>query len=182
MSLIGRDSPVKRFRVDEFHMTQAEFAHACGVSKLLIIRAEQCCYKLPPPAIENYLVSQVPAFDLNEFRADYLNFQRKMRKFSYGILEPGFDFHHLSPKKHPFIEWREYSAINQTMACKYWCLHPAVIYKFEVQPHLLNDLPSDLVDALLESGYSELIIAELRAAYKRYKTYLASKVGVRVEG
>lgn len=169
-------NPIKAARL-HLGYSQVHFAKNCGTSKQLVIRAEQGCYPDIPPAIFNYLRFHTKLdLDSTEFRATYCAFQHQQRKFAYGMLEKPYDFLINSPSEHPFIAWREYSNLNQTQVAKNFCVHPSVLFKFEKQPHLLNDLPEQLVDALLDSGYAPALITELRTAYRRYKDYLASEV------
>lgn len=180
-------------------LSQEQTARRAGVTRQLVIRAEQAVYSDPPPALLRFLVECVdPAnedlrtltgapyddapnsgavgvLDIDESLVyhQYHNFQKHVRRSSYGKLRPEFDFTSLAPDVHPWIEWRMQSGITARIGpAKFFCLHPALLHKFEVQPHLIQSPPGDLVNALLMSGYSRETLADLDRAWSNYKDHL----------
>jgi hypothetical protein len=53
--------------------------------------------------------------------------------------------------------------------CKDFCLHPAVVTKFENTLEHLT-VPDIILDSLRDAGYSESTLTELQRAYVNYRS------------
>lgn len=167
-------NPLREIRL-AFGLSLDRLAHRSGVSRQLIIRAEQAVYADPPPRLLTTLLEyELEGYDdYDSVLAQYHAFQVVTRKNSYGKLNPGFDFLTVPVGVHPFVDWRVRSGIKARIGpAKFFCVHPALLHKFEVQPHLVITPPGDLLLALEQSGYSKELLASLGTAYDTYKVFL----------
>lgn len=160
-------------------LSQEALAKKAGVSRQLIIRAEQAVYASPPPALVSTLLDiSDPAavgFALDEETVYHLykEYQTHVRKRSFGRLATNQVFSDVPKGVHPFVDWRLRSGIKARIGpAKFFCVHPALLHKFEVQPHLCQSPPGDLLHALVESGYSKELLASFSLAYDTYKGHL----------
>lgn len=158
-------NPLRQLRM-EARLGVEQLADRVGVSKQFIIRAEQAVYDSPPPRLLEYY--SLAKWDEDELINEYTEFQHFTRKTNYGRL--------LDPRPvgnpefaHPFTYWREASGLSRQSISTLYCVHPATVFKFEQQAHLVNSLPPQLSDALLESGYSPSTISSLGADFNQYK-------------
>lgn len=183
-------NPMKALR-ERLGWTQEDVARFADCSKNLVIRMEQGCYPEPPPVLLNFFLhnprvrNAIGQVDRLEVLAQYRQFQKETRIEHYGRLDPNYSFLlefdlETDTPKHPFIAWRALTGLNPTQIAKYYCLHQALIYKFEKQHYLLNSLPQPLVDALIESGYGPVIISRLEDAFFKFKAANSERVGVEV--
>lgn len=155
------ENPVKNAR-KFLRLTQLELADACHVSRQTVLRTEQGVYTSLPPSLGDYLVRETPGI-----YSAYHAWQTAKRKSSYGkLIEPyAFD-----GNDHPFHRWRIDSGLASRMGvCKDFCLHPAVVTKFENTIEHMG-VPDIILDALRDSGYSETTLTALQSAYSRYRT------------
>ena len=179
-------NPFKVLR-EEHDWTQDSLTQKIGCSKVLIIRTEQGCYPDPPTTIMEFWlkdprVVEVLRPDPVTLRVTYREFQKHTRMENYGKLWEKFDFDKVEGTVHPFVAWRLSTNLNPTQVCKYFCVHPATLYKLESQHYTMNDLPQPLVDALLESGYSEATIESLRSSFRQFKKNYSATVKVTQPG
>lgn len=155
-------------------LTVTELATEAGVSVSAVIRAEQAVYKTPVPKILDTLWEVAPEGDLHDYgvlMADYHAYQKDVRQDNYGLLDAGYQFPvgSLHPK-HPFLLWRLDSDVSaRIQISKAFCVHPALIFKFEVQPWLCAKPPGELIYALTESGYTNGILEKFGTAYVSYR-------------
>lgn len=159
------ENPLKRERLNAA-LTLAQLADRLDVSKQFIIRAEQGCYVAPPEILVGYFVERRDV-NAGELEQDYYKFQHYKRRESFGRLITTWTF----PKtdKHPFTYWRECSGIkSEAGACVLFCLHPAVMFKYERGKMLST--PEQLTLALLESGYDPVLVDKLEESYLSFKT------------
>lgn len=187
------ENPLRFLRL-RLRLSQEQLAHHARVSRQLVIRAEQAVYASPPPVLVDTLLEladskldEGPRSELNPgavgFAFDketvyhlYKGFQTYVRKAHYGRLSPSFDFANVPSSVHPFVDWRLCSGVKARIGtAKYFCVHPALLHKYEVQPHLVQSTPGDLVRALRESGYRRELLDSLSTAYDNYKEHLSSK-------
>lgn len=183
------ENPLREVRLAN-KITQQRMADEFDVTPQYIIRAEQGCYPLPPEDLVNYLWDEdtqgaIPTTDYEKavgwFNRQYLDFQCQTRKANYGKLMPSpeglwgrsvLNHPDLSYNPHPFVWWRQHhlSHVPSRIAIsKFYCVHPAIVFKFEAQTHLLSTPPESLMRALRESGYSKETLAWLDQAYYTYK-------------
>lgn len=175
-------NPLKVLR-EHHDWTLESLASKVGCSKVLLIRAEQGCYPEPMPILMEFWTKDPRVDDRLRpdpvvLRVEYREFQRETRKANYGALYDRFNFKNFAVGVHPFVAWRESSDLNPTQVCKLFCLHPSLIYKFETQHWLCNDLPKPLVEALNESGYRDEVLTDLSDAFHRFKRQYSDTVKV----
>lgn len=176
------ENPLRLLRFDQ-RLSLDQLARKAGVSRQLIIRAEQAVYNSPPPVLVATLLDNisedraVEGFDDREFVYHlYKQFQTFTRKKNYGRLNPKFSFAAVPVGVHPWVNWRLSSGIAARIGpAKHYCVHPALLHKFEVQPHLVQSPPGDLRGALIEAGYRKELLDELAAAYDTYKVHLSEQ-------
>lgn len=179
-------NPLKQLRLSE-RLTLEDLSLLAGVSRLLIIRNEQGCYRSPSPKLLNCLIV-TDSFDFHyNSSADlidlYESFQTETRKFNFGKLtiphvftiNSDFNFN-------PVTQWRESSGLSKSQISTLFCIHPAVVSRIENQPHLVpHSLPKEFTDALLDAGYSKNLLDLLNesfAAYRSSRNSTALAVGI----
>ena len=167
-------NPLKTLR-EAAHCTVKEMADLADVTSQAIIRSEQGVYERPLPRLLQTLWRYAPESDLHDegvLLADYHHFQRLVRESNYGKLDELYKF---PRNKHPFVCWRVDSGLSARISIsKLFCVHPALVTKFEMQPHLCSTPPGQLVYALHESGYTKEQLQELAEAYTDYRTFCRS--------
>lgn len=179
------ENPLKTLRLG-LKVSQEALAYQSRLSRQLIIRAEQAVYASPPPALlatlldraEQRLESSAVGFEFDEASVYHLykEFQTHVRKTHYGRLSPSFDFANVPVGVHPFVDWRLRSGISARIGtAKFFCVHPALLHKYEMQPHLVQSTPGELVSALRESGYRKELLDSLGDAYDNYKEFLSER-------
>lgn len=166
------ENPLKRERLLR-SLTLEALALKTGVSRMTIIRTEQGLYNVPSDRLLTFL-SPDSAVRRTGLQAEYQVWRKGRREASYGVLPDAGGFNAI--EAHPFVAWRESAALNQNQVAKAFCIHRATLYKFESQPHLLNDVPEDILEALIQSGYSTVTLQALRSAFSSYKTQVANHV------
>jgi len=163
-----KKNPIKLLR-EEAGLSMETLAERSEVSKQTVLRAEQGCYDLIPPSIFNYMLSAWPYSEIINLPTRYRDWQKEQRKQNYGELSTLITWDFLSPAVHPFIYWRETSNIYaRIQISKLYCVHPATISRFEHSNALSSSVPEQLIDALLESGYSLATIEKLCDLYERW--------------
>lgn len=164
-------NPLREIRLS-VGLTLDQLAYRAEVSRLLIIRSEQAVYADPSPRLlETLLAFEVDGLD-DEFvvLARYHEFQTETRKENYGKLRTVDTFKWYNPTVHPFVFWRMDSGVTAQIAIsKYFCVHPALIHKFEKTPHLCVTPPGELMTALGQSGYSKELLDSFTKAYDTFK-------------
>lgn len=170
------NNPLKDLR-QECNFTLEEVADRASVSKLFLIRAEQGCFSSCPERLVEFYGRYVD-LDYLETASKYLEFQSVTRVGNYGRLIEPWEFPKEIPD-HPFIHWRQCSGLKaQISISKLFCIHPAVVFKFENKPRTINSVPQQLQDALLESGYERVTINLLSTAYAEFKDRLINSLEV----
>lgn len=143
-----------------------------GVSRYLIIRTEQGCFPTPPPRLLSYVVGYLNGDEL-EILEDYAKFQVEVRKRNSRLLNT---FPVGAPEnQHPFTYWRthaENGPFNLTEVSKRLCVAQPVLYHFEHKPRQQGSIPSQLLLALEQAGYTLDELNELKVAYDNYRRYL----------
>lgn len=173
--VLPNSNPLREIRLS-LKYSLDRLAGIAGVSRQLIIRAEQAVYADPPPRLLETLLELNPDSEIDEevIRVRYREFQRHTRKSNYGALSVGFKFSE-GKGLHPFIDWRVRSGVRARIGpAKLFCVHPALIHKFELQPWLCQTPPGDLILALRESGYSSETLDDLGKAFYIYKMHRRS--------
>lgn len=174
-------NPLREIRLS-LGLSLDRLAREARVSRQLIIRAEQAVYSDPPPRLlKTLLWLDVDEYsDAESVIAQYHAFQVQTRKLNYGALIPNFNFKNLVPPgQHPFVVWRVRSGVKARIGpAKFFCVHPALLHKFEVQPHLVVTPPSELMLALAQSGYTKEFLASFAKAYDDYKNRRRQILGV----
>jgi transcriptional regulator with XRE-family HTH domain len=166
--IITTKNPLKETR-ERLNLTIDQVAYRASLSKQFIIKAEQGVYSDPSETLMAYYGS-LTDLDVIVIQQQYYAFQRETRKANYGRLIEPWTFTLTSENDHPFISWRELSGVGSAAGiCKLFCVHPAVLNKFEKRSYLLAGCPEQLTAALLESGYKPETLDALESAYVQYK-------------
>lgn len=169
---IGNTNPVKQYR-HYLGLSINELELRSGVHRQVIIRAEQGCFNVIPPRLYTFLVG-ILGEGQPSLADNYKHWIHQKRISSYGTLPnalPPFN-----PTKHPFVLWRESGRnefgrpLNRTEICKLFCVHPSTLTRFETNL-MMQTIPEQLREALLQSGYKSELIDELSIQYKRYRIY-----------
>lgn len=178
-------NPLRDLRT-KLGFTQDGLANEADVSRIFVVRAEQGVYEEPSvtllDAMRQYHTRYHDVFDFDfppktQINRDYELFQLHTRRVHYGRLLPDFDFLAFNPSLHPFLIWREASEVRAAIAVsKFYCVHPAIIHKFEKQTHLMHGVPDALLKALTDSGYEESFLKELEWAYTKHRKWKAGLV------
>lgn len=177
MEAVNRSTAVNPLRTlrEAAHCTVKEMADLADVTSQAIIRSEQGVYERPLPKLLSALWRYAPESDLHDegvLLADYHHFQRQVRESNYGRLDEHHYFLSGQPS-HPFVAWRLASGLSARISIsKLFCVHPALVTKFEMQPHLCSTPPGQLLYALRESGYSETKLDALTDKYSEYRRSL----------
>lgn len=182
-------NPLKSIRLS-LNLTQDQVSESTGLSKSAILRAEQGVYPNISDALLSFYAQSCLQADLtfvpSVLREGYRSFQRLTRLRSgpnppvsasngsrsdrlIGLMEP----HRFRVTCHPFVEWRESMDLSQIAISKLYCVHPAMVYRFENQPHLCELVPEPLLEALREAGYSESTLDHLVTAYALHRSHLS---------
>ncbi len=186
------DNPLREMRL-RLGWTLDKTARLMATSRQFIIRSEQAVYADPPPRLTELLLDHtepnIPDLpnpgavgvgmsdELIVYQLYHL-FQVQTRRENYGKLITDFDFpiHPAYSLQHPFVLWRTRSGINARIGpSKLFCVHPALISKFEIRPHLCTTAPKELITALRDSGYDEELLDSFAQAYDTYKRALSEK-------
>jgi transcriptional regulator with XRE-family HTH domain len=182
---IKEENPLKTLR-NYRNLTQEGLANLSQVSAQFVLKNEQGFYKYPSDAIINALLADIDydfedsyqrsLGDYDSILVHYFSWQNSQRKANYGLLDPNFlnplESYNQCRHLHPFEEWRLHSEVPSRISIsKAFCVHPAIITKFENQPHLTATVPNDLIDALQISGYSKDTLNTLQKWFKNHKAY-----------
>jgi hypothetical protein len=143
------------------------------------VRTEQGVYSSPSPRLLNCYL-ELGNFETEEEELvildEYREFQKLTREFYYGALKRNFDFSSTFPDGHPWVVWREFSGLDaRIIPSKYYCVHPAILTRFETKPWLVSHVPEGLQMALMESGYDSELLARFRESYTIYRAGLSQE-------
>lgn len=167
-------NPLKQLRLSK-NWSLDQVADSAELSRLLIIRSEQGCYKNIPPKLLDFY-QDVVDFDLVELNLSYVNFQVLTRQSNYGLLPVGFL--RIWPEKNPFTALRKVGKVSMAQVYKGFCVHPTILHKLENQPNLCATIPSDLLKALTTAGYPVSWLAHYVNWYGLHKQWLADQVEI----
>lgn len=182
-------NPLKEIRLAN-NLTLDSVAFDLRTTRQYLIRVEQGVYAAPPERYTNYLLDLSVPESITDRAVGlgmtdelvvyhlYREFQRATRKKNFGKLLTDYDFGYKvgALHEHPFTSWRWASGIRARIGVsKMFCVHPALISKFESSPNLCASPPGDLLLALSESGYSKELIDSFVKAYDTYKDDLSTK-------
>jgi hypothetical protein len=123
----------------ELGLSQASVARMVGISPAAVMRNEQAIYSKPSDRlVEFYALSGL--LDRDTIYAAYDNYQEWRRHLSISEigrppLDPGGLFN-----------WRFIRKISQIEFCKLYCVHPAVLAKFEKGE--MSSVPEQLKEAI----------------------------------
>lgn len=158
-----------------------QLATKADCSRQFIVRAEQGVYVDAPLQLLEVLSDFVDTgVDYDVFNEQkYRPWQGYRRQESFGSLSTSHNFHvhdvdlKADPKlltAHPFVHWRLHSGMQARIeVSKLFCVHPALIFKFEVTPWRCVTIPSELLAALSDSGYNADLLMDFVDAYKAYR-------------
>ena len=175
-------NPFTEFRKAR-HLSQDQLAIAARVSRGLVIRNEQAMYTNPSDKLLAYVAKaafpvgasqKVRADFIEEFIEDYKAFQLSQRRTNFGYLSITFnitDYLANNLEMHPMEYWRLHSvnSPNLSSVTRAFCVHQGILYRWEHEANLVNTVPSQLEDALLNAGYAFKTVEQLRLAYREYK-------------
>lgn len=171
-------NPLKVMRLSH-SLTMDQLAAKVGCGRLLIVRNEQGVYVRPSPKLFQWLLDMTGESESTQLRA-YYKFQEQTRLENYGKLRDDIDFtmESLGGIPNPLIKWRLTSEprLNPTQVAKLFCIHPIAIHKVEKQPWLANSIPTQIIQALTQSGYSKELLTNFEQAFVNYKQYRSEQV------
>lgn len=164
-------NPIREFRQVK-GLSVSALASMAGVTPLAVHRAEQGVFvRVPPslvsPIIDSQLVTESghALVDEDSLNDAYREFQRKTRRENYGCLNQSLP--EFKAGVSPLVHWRMLSGVESQMGlCSLLCVHPSPVRQVERGEQ--RKLPSQLVEALSESGYDDLAIHELAVRQERY--------------
>jgi hypothetical protein len=146
-------NPVKSYR-QQMGYSINELSEQSGISRSVIIRAEQGCYAAIPYRLHSYLVSR------EKRHLSYGKLPRRLPAFYAGI--------------HPFIHWRDQVNLRRIEVAKYFCVHLSTLARFE-NNIAQQTVPDQLIEALLDSGYSIELIEDLKTRYTLYRNLILAR-------
>lgn len=159
-------NPIKSIRV-QLNLTLAELALAAGIDRLIIVRTEQGCFNEIPPKLLHYLLRRTN-YPEHYLASNYRTWVAENRRRNYGKLSSRLPI--FSESKHPFKSWREASDLGKLEVCRLYCVHPSTLGRFE-NNLVMQTVPTQLSDALSESGYSQHLLSDLGIRYNLYREY-----------
>jgi hypothetical protein len=142
-----------------------------GMTSGGLLRYEQGFHPAPSTKILNYARAKDETFTtVEDYVNRYCSFQRDTRISNYGLLDPDYDFPYL-PAVHPLIAWQARSPKkpNLTQIAKAFCVHHATLHRFITQPSMVKDVPTQLEQALTQSGYSASCRRVFSQAYTQWR-------------
>lgn len=168
-------NPLKQLRLSK-SWSLDQVSESSGLSRQLIIRAEQGCYNDIPPAYLNWITDY---FDVEENLLDieYQAFRVRTRQSNAGLLSVAL--FRIKPEVNPLTYYRERYGLSMAAVYKGFCLHPATIHKLEKQTHLVKNLPPDFCRAVSDAGYPLSWTAHIQLWLDEHKEYIASKIVTR---
>lgn len=136
-------------------MAQASAEAGCHLQAFFL--QEQSVYPHILPAIGDWL--KLRGYYLPEAEREYREFQRQKRvasgeQYGVSILELG------APEGNPMVELRNQLGISRMGFAKRFCIHPGLLYR--VEQGVSRSLSEQLTNALLEAGFREKDVRELR--------------------
>lgn len=157
-------------------LTVDQVSNDLEVHRNTILRTEQGQYTNPPnDLLDYYFPSSVRKLEILE---EYSQWRLLCRKANYGLLDPLFDYRFLGGIAfHPFKEWRDFSKVKalNTIA-KAFALHHGTLFKYESQPERCETTPPQIIEALRDSGYSNLQLENLELAFQLYKRKIRNSI------
>lgn len=155
------ENPLKYRRLNA-NFTQDQLAERAGVTHDNIVRNEQGLYSSPSPKVLT-AVADISTDDAEAISLEYRNWVAWKRRQEpiRGLVRRIITF---PPKNrltsHPFAMWRAALGVTSRIDfCKMLCVHPATVLKYE--SNLQKNMPSQIYDALIETGMAQQRIEEL---------------------
>lgn len=141
----------------EAGLTLAQASAEAGCHLQAFFLQEQGVYPHILPAMGEWL--QLHGYYLPEAEREYREFQRQKRvavgeQYGVSILELG------PPEGNPMVGLRSQLQLSRMGFAKRFCLHPGMLYR--VEEGISRSIPTQLVEALLEAGFMETVVNELR--------------------
>jgi hypothetical protein len=158
-------NPVHAFRLTR-GWSLGDFAKASNTSRVAIQRTESGVYTLVPPKIVSTILDHPTVLEDDtslltneEIQDAYSNWQISTRRSAY--LDQKLNWTLPPVGGSPVVVWRYSSGVaSQLEFCKLLCVHPFVINKTELG--LQPTLPKQLVTALIDGGWDDSFIDELK--------------------
>lgn len=156
-------NPFKQLR-EQNRWSIEQVASAANVNKDVVLRLEQALHNSIPPKLLDFYLRRCDE-DVSALRYRYRAFQLQTREETGPVLMTDLGF----VRSNPFVYIRERVGWSRIELCKKLCVHPALVHKVEMQPHLARKMPGAYLLALKESGHSLGFITQLERAFDEFK-------------
>lgn len=162
-------NPFKDLRL-RVGISQYELARRIKITKHAILRLEQGMYESPLPTVVTYWLDTIPGLSRSQLLNQYEQFQIATREKN-GRFLGDFDFTNLHTSQHPLTWLRERCrpALNVTQVAKALCISQPIVYYFERKAINQKTIPEQVVNALLDCGYSSDELTSFENAYAIYR-------------
>jgi len=176
--------PLSLFKVERNNadFSQAKLASQLNVSKSAIIRTEQGLFTTPNDKYVQWLVDN-RGYSVRKLTDVYSSFQVRTRKyFGVGGVAPyihnskyRFEIFDLADATtHPLVELcyagpKSGKIRSVASFIKAFCLPYSEVQRWGTYPHLVKTVPSSVLSAFKDAGYSEGNLNALTSYYSRYR-------------
>jgi len=148
-------NPLKLTRTN-LNLTLQNLADISGLGYQTVLRTEQGLYKEISPRL--LLILRHRGVDTKTLVQQYGEWRKEKRKNAGGKLIHYHLIIQVIPSKHPFQVWLELSGLSEIGFCKEFCVNRPIVHKFLKQPYLCGSVPTEIIEALSEAGYSTEVL------------------------
>lgn len=153
--------------------TQDQLANEAGVTHDNVVRNEQGLFTNPSPAILS-VITELSGDTTEQILKEYHAWVAHKRRSEpiRSLVKRQISFPNASTlNQHPFLLWRTAIApgISRIAFCQMLCVHPATLLKYEKGDQ--RTMPSQIFEALSETGMEQKLIQNLAQLGSEYFTY-----------
>lgn len=155
------EHPIVEFR-KEHHISQDELANTCGITRQILVFAEQGIYPELPPSIIDGIKDEYGLLSTADFQEKNTAYIRQ--ELDALDIRPWLGHTNGDPDMVPansFVEWRNLISDSVTNFGKLIKIQPITIRKYESGK--THNLPIQLVERLRYFGFSEQYISRVRS-------------------
>lgn len=174
------DNPFKTAR-EELRLSHKDVAEKTGLTKLFIIRQEQGVYPNPSDRlIEFYRTDE---FNRELYRMEYKKFQTRCRLHNGPTEKPvlypvspfaiRWAYNTSNELIHPMKMWMNWNGkeLSGMEVCKAYCYSPPSLQRFLADTHRVKTMPPNLIDVLLEAGYTTKLVFTVDELYREWRKH-----------